>query len=46
MQAVSLWASANRIPADRLFLLEAIAREKNLSITAEMMRPDLAAAAA
>lgn len=40
-QAVSLWASTSRIPADRVPALEALARELGVDIRAEQMRPDI-----
>ena len=41
-QAVSLWVIKQRIPADRVPALEALAREAGLPIRAEQMRPDIA----
>lgn len=40
-QAVSLWAIKNRIPADRVPDLEAMAREIGVAVRAEDMRPDV-----
>lgn len=40
-QAVSLWAIKQRIPADRVPALEALARAAGLPIRAEHMRPDI-----
>jgi DNA-binding transcriptional regulator YdaS (Cro superfamily) len=40
-QAVSLWTSTGRIPADRVPALEALARELDVDIRAEQMRPDI-----
>lgn len=40
-QAVSLWARAGRIPAERVPALEARARSLGLAIAAEDMRPDI-----
>lgn len=40
-QAVSLWTSKNRIPAERVPALEALARELGADARAEAMRPDV-----
>ena len=40
-QAVSLWAHKDRIPADRVPELEALARELGVAVRAEDMRPDV-----
>ena len=40
-QAVSLWSRNNRIPAERVPVLEKLARDLGLSIRAEQMRPDI-----
>lgn len=40
-QAVSLWAINDRIPADRVPELERLARELDLPVRAEDMRPDI-----
>lgn len=41
-QAVSLWISSNRIPAERVPELERLARELDVPVRAEQMRPDVA----
>lgn len=40
-QAISLWGLKNRIPADRVPALEAMAREMGADPRAEAMRPDV-----
>lgn len=40
-QAVSLWAATDRIPAERVPALEALARELGADVRAEQMRPDV-----
>lgn len=40
-QAVSLWVIKDRIPADRVPDLEALARSRGVAVRAEQMRPDV-----
>lgn len=40
-QAVSQWAAHNRIPLQRIFALEQLAREQGLPVRAQDMRPDM-----